>query len=33
MGFLDYAEKFRDKHDDRARDLAEEGTGDGDTAR
>jgi hypothetical protein len=36
MGFLDGAKKFIDGHDDQvdqAQDLAEEKTGDGDTAR
>ena len=34
MGFLDDAKKFIDEHDDQVdKDLAEEKTGDGDTAR
>jgi hypothetical protein len=36
MGFLDDAKKFIDEHDDQvdqAQDLAEQKTGDGDTAR
>jgi hypothetical protein len=33
MGFLDDAKKFIDEQDDQAQDVAQEKTGDGDTAR